>query len=52
MGEMEDKLVSMEQEIKMLKREVQVLKRALRNTIARYEVSQIRSGREVQSIID
>lgn len=52
MGELEDKVSRMEEEIKVLKREVTVLKRALRNKIARYEVGQIRRGRDIQSIVE
>ncbi len=49
---MEDKVAVLEDEIKALKKEVTVLKRALRNKIARYEVGQIKHGREVHSIIE
>ncbi|MFQ5940098.1 MAG: hypothetical protein ACE5KA_00140 [Nitrososphaerales archaeon] len=52
MGELEDKMVRLEEEISVLRKEVTVLKRALRNKIARYEVDQIRLGREVQSIVE
>jgi len=49
---MEDKVAKLEDEVKALKKEVTVLKRALRNKIARYEIEQIKHGREVRSIIE
>lgn len=52
MGELDDKVARLEEEIAALKREVTVLKRALRNKIARYEVGQIKHGREIKSIIE
>lgn len=52
MGELEDRLVRLEEEVSALKKEVAVLKRALRNKIARYEISQIKHGRKVESIVE
>lgn len=52
MGEMEDKIAMLEEEIVVLKSEIQVLKRAMRNTIARYEVSQVKKGLEIRSIVE
>ncbi|MBI5133116.1 MAG: hypothetical protein HZA83_00225 [Thaumarchaeota archaeon] len=52
MGELEDKIAKLEEEVVVLKKEVTVLKRALRNTIARYEVNQIKQGRDVRSIVE
>ena len=52
MGELEDKMAKLEEEVLVLKKEVTVLKRALRNTIARYEVNQIKHGNDVRSIVE
>lgn len=52
MGELEDKVANLEEEIEMLKKEVEVMKKALRNKIARYEISQIKSGKDVRSIVE
>jgi len=52
MGELEDKIVVLEEEIETLKKEVEVLKRALRDKIARYEISLIKQGREIRSIVE
>lgn len=52
MGELEEKIEKLEEEVALLKKEVTVLKRALRNKIARYEVSQIKRGHEIRSIVD
>lgn len=47
-----DEVSSLRKELEELKREVTVLKRALRNKIARYEIGQIRKGRDISSILD
>lgn len=52
LGELEDKIMQLEQEIESLRKEVAVLKRALRNKIARYEVEQIKRGKEIKSIVE
>ncbi|MFQ5969157.1 MAG: hypothetical protein ACE5J2_01495 [Nitrososphaerales archaeon] len=52
MGELEDKIQRLEEEIEILKKELEVVKRALRNEIARYEISQVKVGREVRSIVE
>ncbi|MGH9933857.1 MAG: hypothetical protein ACRD3Z_01950 [Nitrososphaerales archaeon] len=52
MGELEDKVANLEEEIEMLKKEVEVLKKALRNKIARYEIDQIKHGKDVRSIVE
>ena len=36
----------------MLREEVDIMKKALRNRIARHEISQIERGNDVESIID
>jgi len=45
-------LVTLREELAGLKREVQVIKRALKHKIARYEIGQIKKGREIDSILD
>jgi hypothetical protein len=52
LGELEDRLVRLEEEISILKKETEVLKKALRNKIARYEIEQIKHGRKVESIVE
>ena len=52
MGELEDKVANLEEEIEALKKEVEVVKKALRDKIARYEISQIKKGRDVRSIVE
>lgn len=47
-----DRVSALEEEIATLRNEVNLLKRALRNTIARHEISLIKKGQDVQSIID
>ena len=47
-----DRVSALEEEIATLRSEVNLLKRALRNTIARLEISMIKKGEDVQSIID
>lgn len=43
---------SLRRELEELRREVIVIKRALRNKIARYEIGQIRRGKDVSSILN
>jgi len=52
LGELEDKVANLETDIEMLKKEVEVLKKALRDKIARYEISQIKRGKDVRSIVE
>lgn len=48
----EGDIASLEEELKELKREITVIKRAVRNKIARYEIGQVKRGRDVNSILD
>ncbi len=43
---------SLRAELEELKHEVTVIKRAVRNKIARYEIGQIRNGRDIDTILD
>ncbi len=45
-------VAKLEDEIAELRNEVDVIKKALRNKIARHEVSMIKKGTDVSSIID
>ncbi|MGI0003008.1 MAG: hypothetical protein ACRD91_02160 [Nitrosopumilaceae archaeon] len=47
-----DRVAKLEDEVASLRNEVDVLKRALRNKVARHEISLIRKGQDIQSIID
>ncbi len=47
-----ERVAKPEDEIASLRNEVDVLKKALRNKIARHEVSQLKQGRDITSIID
>jgi len=47
-----DRVVTLEDEIALLKSEMDVIKKASRNKIARYEISTIKKGDEIVSIID
>ncbi len=47
-----ERVAKLEDEIAVLRNEVDVLKKALRNKIARYEVKMIKSGTDVDSVID
>ncbi|HSB57727.1 MAG TPA: hypothetical protein VLD38_07960 [Nitrosopumilaceae archaeon] len=47
-----ERVARLEDEIATLKNELDVLKNAMRNKIARYEVSQIKHGKDITSIID
>ncbi len=47
-----ERVAKLEDEIATLRTEIDVLKGALRNKIARHEISQIRKGKDVASIID
>ena len=47
-----ERVARLEDEVATLRAEVDILKRALRNKIARYEISSIKKGTDVASIID
>lgn len=47
-----ERVAKLEDEIALLRSEVDILKRALRNKIARHEISMIKKGQDVSSIID
>ena len=47
-----ERVAKLEDEIAVLRNEVDILKRALRNKIARHEISMIKKGTHISSIID
>ncbi len=47
-----ERVARLEDEVATLRAEVDILKRALRNKIARYEISSIKGGKDITSIID
>ena len=47
-----ERVAKLEDEIALLRSEVDLMKRALRNKIARHEISLIKKGQYVDSIID
>ena len=47
-----ERVAKLEDEIALLRSEVDILKGALRNKIARHEISMIKKGQDVESIID
>ncbi len=47
-----ERVAKLEDEIALLRSEVDILKRALRNKIARHEISMIKKGQDINSIID
>ncbi|EGP94255.1 MAG: hypothetical protein KGZ34_03485 [Nitrosarchaeum sp.] len=47
-----ERVAKLEDEIALLRSEVDILKRALRNKIARHEISMIKNGQDISSIID
>ena len=47
-----ERVAKLEYEIALLRSEVDILKGALRNKIARHEISMIKKGQDVDSIID
>ena len=46
-----DRVTALETEVKILRMEVDILKKALRNKIARHEISEIRKGEDVDTIL-
>ena len=47
-----ERVAKLEDEIASLRNEVDVLKKALRNKIARHEISMIKKGKDISSIVD
>jgi len=47
-----ERVAKLEDEIAALRNEVDVLKKALRNKIARHEISMIKEGKDISSIVD
>ncbi len=47
-----ERVARLEDEVATLRAEVDIIKGALRNKIARYEISSIKGGKDVSSIID
>ncbi len=47
-----ERVAKLEDEVANLRVEVDVLKKALRNKIARHEVSMLKKGKDISSIID
>ena len=47
-----ERVAKLEDEIALLRSELDIIKSAFRNKIARHEISMIKEGREVDSIID
>ena len=47
-----ERVAKLEDEIALLRSEVDILKKAFRNRIARHEISLIKKGQDIESIID
>ncbi len=47
-----ERVAKLEDEVATIRAEVDILKGALRNKIARYEISSIKKGQDVNSIVD
>lgn len=47
-----DRVARLEDEVFVLREELDILKKALRNKIARHEISMIKRGKDISSIID
>jgi len=47
-----ERVAKLEDETALLRSEVDILKKAFRNKIARHEISMIKKGQDINSIID
>jgi uncharacterized protein Yka (UPF0111/DUF47 family) len=47
-----ERVAKLEDEVASLRNEIDIIKRALRNKLARHEISQIKKGHDISSIID
>ena len=47
-----ERVAKLEDEIAQLRSEVDIIKKALRNKIAKHEISMIKGGKDISSIID
>ena len=47
-----ERVSSLEEELKTLKKEAGIVKDTLRNNVARHEISMIKKGNDIKSIID
>jgi len=47
-----DRVAKLEDEIALLRSEIDIVKSAMRNKIARHEISMIKKGQDIDSIID
>ena len=47
-----ERVAKLEDEIALLRSELDIIKRAFRNKIARHEISMIKEGKDIDSIID
>ncbi|MBA0909184.1 MAG: hypothetical protein ITD33_02815 [Nitrosarchaeum sp.] len=47
-----ERVAKLEDEIALIRSEVDILKKALRNKIAKHEISMIKKGHDINSIID
>ena len=47
-----ERVAKLEDEIALLRSELDILKKAFRNKIARHEISMIKQGKDIESIID
>lgn len=46
------RVAKLEDEVALLRNEVDILKKALRNKLVRHEIAMIKSGSEINSIVD
>ena len=47
-----ERVAKLEDEIALLRSELDIMKRTFRNKIARHEISMIKEGKDINSIID
>ncbi len=47
-----ERVAKLEDELATLRNEVDIVKKALRNKIARHEISMIKKGKDISSIVD